>query len=408
MLAPAPRTQNPSDDRDHLAAGDCVFLVVHRKDDVTATLLDVAHAAGLKGIATTRGQDAVALARRYRPVAISLDHSLADLHGWAVLSRLKHDPELRHIPVQMFAADADSVAARARGARSSLPGPVSASDARKHLEQLLAYAAEPQRRLLVIEGGSMEAGRMAELLGGANIDMVVAATGGDALPLLSKHAFDCVAMDALLRDMPALELLKRAAGQPLLRNLPFVVYADREWRGKHARQAEELSRTMVIRVVPSLAMLLDDCCMFLHRELRDLPATRQQLLLSPPDHDVLAGKSVLVVDDDLRNIFALSSLLERHDMKVVSANTGSKAIELVGDTDDLSLVVLDVMMPKMDGYETMHRMRAGGFTQPIIALTAKAMTGDRDKCLEAGASDYIAKPVDTENFLSLLRVWLNR
>lgn len=371
-------------------------------------ILDAAHDAGLKGIVTSRGEDAFALARRYRPTAISLDDFLPDAHGWAVLSRFKHDRDLRHIPVQMFVPEGDRIAARMRGAWSSLTGPLAKSDVREDLGRMLTYAGEPQHRLLVIEGGGAEAGRLAELLAGRKSQATVAANGRKALDLLTNQAFDCVVLDALLPDMPATELLKEVAAEPRLRNVPYVIYADGDWVAQYRQSIEELRRTIAVRVAPSLAMLLDDVWMFLHGRVGDLPDSRQQLLLSPPDHDVLADKTVLVVDDDVRNIFALSGLLERQDMKVLSANTGADAIRIVGDTDDLSLVVLDVMMPKMDGYETMRRIRAGGFERPVIALTAKAMSGDREKCLEAGASDYIAKPVDSENFLSLLRVWLNR
>src|SRR5690606_30782278 len=181
----------------------------------------------------------------------------------------------------------------------------------------------------------------------------------------------------------------RVAAEPALRDLPFVLYARRDWLDAHREPIAELGRSVVLRRAPSLAILLDDCCMFLHRKIRDLPDGRRQLLLSPPDADVLAGKTVLVVDDDVRNIFALSSLLERQRMRVMSATTGRRAIELANETDDLSLIVLDVMMPEMDGYETVRRLRSGGFERPIVALTAKAMTGDREKCLEAGSSDCI-------------------
>ncbi|HEX7062169.1 MAG TPA: HAMP domain-containing protein [Woeseiaceae bacterium] len=408
MLAPASRLAGLSDDREQIAAGDPLILIVHRDETAAEMVLDAARASGLKGIATTRAEEAVALARRWRPELVSLDDSLADAHGWSVLSRFKRDPDLRHIPVQMFVAPGDRLAARARGACSGLARPVAASEVREDLRRQLRAAREGGRRLLVVEGEGAEPGRLAELLGGPDIETVVAAGGPDALRLLTQNSFDCVALDALQRDMPALSFLGRVAALPALRDVPFVLYARRDWLDAHRQQIAELRRSVVLRPAPSLAILLDDCCMFLHRQIRDLPDGRRQLLLSPPDVDVLAGKTVLVVDDDVRNIFALSSLLERQRMRVISATTGRRGIELATGTDDLSLIVLDVMMPEMDGYETMRRLRSGGFERPIVALTAKAMSGDREKCLEAGASDYIAKPVDSEHFLSLLKVWLDR
>jgi CheY-like chemotaxis protein len=178
---------------------------------------------------------------------------------------------------------------------------------------------------------------------------------------------------------------------------------------ENRQHIDALARTMIVRLATSLGSVLDECSLFLHRPAASLPADRQHILLDAMKRDVLSGKSILIVDDDVRNIFALSSLLERHGMPVISAQTGRDALQLIDETEDLSLVLLDIMMPELDGFETMRRMRTNlKFDRPIIALTAKAMTGDREKCIEAGASDYIAKPVDSEQLLSLLCVWLDR
>ncbi|HEX2139896.1 MAG TPA: ATP-binding protein, partial [Woeseiaceae bacterium] len=317
MLATAPRSQDPGDDREHVSEGDPVILIAHRDGGVAAMILEAAHAAGLKGIITSRGEEAVTLARRYRPTAVSLDDSLPDAHGWTVLSRFKHDPELRHIPVQMFVGEAERIAARMRGAWSSLTGPVTTADVREDLGRMLSYAGEAQHRLLVVEGGGAESGKIAELLSSPKINASVAASGRKALDLLSDQSFDCVVLDALLRDMPATELLKESAAEPRLRNVPFVIYGDGGWYEQYRKSIEELRRTVAVRVASSLAVLLDDCWMFLHARVSDLPDSRRQLLIAPQDQDVLADKTVLVVDDDVRNIFALSGLLERQDMKVV-------------------------------------------------------------------------------------------
>ncbi|HLT90141.1 MAG TPA: HAMP domain-containing protein [Woeseiaceae bacterium] len=408
MLTSAPRGPQLPDDREQVAVGDPLILVAHQDETVAAMVLDAARASGLKGIVCTRAEEVVALARRWQPEILSLDSSLADAHGWSVLSRLKHDPDLRHIPVQMFVPPEDRLAARARGACSGLARPVTPSDVREDLRRQLRIVHGHRHRLLVVEGDSAPSGRLVELLAGPDVETVIAGGGADALRLLTQNGFDCVALDAKLRDMSALSLLARIAGEPSLRDVPFVVYAQRDWRSAHRRDLDELARTIVLRSVPSLASLLDDCSMFLHRRTRDMPEARRQILLSLRDAEVLAGRTVLVVDDDVRNIFALSSLLERQSMKVISATNGSRAIQLAADNEDLALIVLDVMMPEMDGYETMRRLRNSGFEKPIVALTAKAMTGDREKCLEAGASDYIAKPVDSEHFLSVIKVWLDR
>ena len=407
MLSPAPRTAALVDDRDALSPGDRVFLVVQTDVRLAARAIEAARAAGLKAVATARGTDAITLARQFRPTAVSLDVSLPDVHGWTVLSRFKHDPELRHIPVQMIADDSQEFAALARGAFSCLQKPLVAADLAGDIALMLEFAASAKRRLLIVE--KREEGRILDIAGGADIETSVAETADDALHLLEQGIFRCVAVDALQHELDASGLLQRAATKPDLRKVPFVVYGDRVWATENAALLDAIGRTMIIRLASSLSGVFDECSLFLHRRVAELPAAKQHMLPESSNCDVLGGKTVLVVDDDVRNIFALSSLLERYEMRVVSAHTGRDALRLIGETKDLSLVLLDVMMPEMDGFETMRQMRGRWkFERPIIALTAKAMSGDREKCIEAGASDYIAKPVDSENLLSLLRVWLNR
>ncbi|MGH8193735.1 MAG: HAMP domain-containing protein [Woeseiaceae bacterium] len=406
MLAPAPRLQALADDRDQVTEGDRILLVAQGNGGVASALLEVARAAGAKCVTTARGADITELARQYRPAAMSLDGSFPDMHAWTLLSLLKHDSGLRHIPVQVVIGGEAPLAARARGAWSSLSTSVKAPDLRQDLERMLQYAGNPLRRLLVVDPGAATARALDELCSGG-VSVSMAGSGEEALRLLRQTGFECAVIDARPGNVDALELLREVADTPTLRNTPFVVHADRAWQKKHRKVFGILCRTLILRLVPSLEQLFDDCAMFLHINLADLPDVGQQLLLAPRGN-VLEGKTVLLVDDDVRNIFALSSLLERYGIHVVSTNNGADAVRLIGTIEDLSLVLLDIMMPKMDGYETMQRMRANEFGQPIIALTAKAMTGDRQKCLEAGASDYIAKPVDSENFLWLLRVWLHR
>jgi HAMP domain-containing protein/signal transduction histidine kinase/CheY-like chemotaxis protein len=393
------------DDRESLRAGDRVLLAAHSDPRIGDAMIDAAHGAGLKALLTNRGGEMLSLARQYRPSAISLDASLPDMHGWVVLSRLKHDPELRHVPVQWIGHGIDRVAARRRGAKVALARPVEPADLRAGLHTLVTDALEPRRRLLVVEGGCAEPGRLAEIAGGFDVETTVTALAMDALGLLRRNEFDCVLIDAAPRDFAAEDILREATGHPALRSVPFVVYAP-DFEVEHYEQA---TRELIFRRAATLQNVLDETAMFLHRRAAELPDTRRSLLLASPAREVLTGKTVLVVDDDVRNIFALRTLLERHGVHVVTASSGAEALDILDDIDTLSLVLLDIMMPEMDGYETIRRMRQKPqFRQPIIALTAKAMAGDREKCLEAGASDYIAKPVESEQFLSLLRVWLDR
>ncbi len=250
-----------------------------------------------------------------------------------------------------------------------------------------------------------------ELLGHDDIDVSIAATGAEALSAIKEQPFDCVVLDLRLPDMTGFEVLERLGDTPELNDLPVVVFTGKELSPEEDARLHSLARSVVVKGVESPERLLDETALFLHRVVADLPAEKQRMLdrLHRSD-DALVGKKVLVVDDDIRNIFALSSVLERRGMSVLTAGTGREAIATLESTPDVAIVLMDIMMPEMDGYETMQVIRQNlRFRRlPIIALTAKAMKGDREKCLEAGASEYLAKPVNTEQLLSALRVWLHR
>jgi len=236
-------------------------------------------------------------------------------------------------------------------------------------------------------------------------------TGADALTKMREKTYDCVVLDLRLPDISGFDLLTEIQQDPKLRDTPIVVFTGRELTDLEEGELRKKAKSIVLKGVRSPERLLDETALFLHRVIADLPASKQQMIENLHHSDEpLQGRKVLVVDDDIRNIFALNSLLERHNMHVVSATNGQDAIGLVEETDDLSLVLMDIMMPEMDGYETMRRIRTNPKFRylPIIALTAKAMKGDREKCLEAGASDYVAKPVNTDQLLSLVRMWLHR
>ena len=244
-----------------------------------------------------------------------------------------------------------------------------------------------------------------------DIDVTVVSTGAEALTAVTEKPFDCAVLDLRLPDMSGFEVLERFRDTPTLSDLPVVVFTGRELSSEEDARLHQLARSVVVKNVESPERLLDETALFLHRVVADLPLEKQKMLeqLHRSD-DALIGKKVLVVDDDVRNIFALSSVLERRGMTVLTAGTGRQAIELLESTPDVAIVLMDIMMPEMDGYETMHviRQRASLRRLPIIALTAKAMKGDREKCLEAGASEYLAKPVNTDQLLSALRTWLHR
>jgi CheY-like chemotaxis protein len=267
------------------------------------------------------------------------------------------------------------------------------------------------RRLLVVEDDPAEQLSVAELLGHRDVEIITAETGAFALQQLREAEFDCVVLDLKLPDMSGFDLLTEIQRDPKLRETPIIVFTGRELSADEEAELRRKAKSIVLKGVRSPERLLDETALFLHRVIADLPQSKQQMISTLHQSDEpLNGRKVLVVDDDIRNIFALNSLLERHNMQVISATNGQEAINLVEATEDLSLVLMDVMMPEMDGYETMRRIRNNPQFRmlPIIALTAKAMKGDREKCLEAGASDYVAKPVNTDQLLSLVRMWLHR
>jgi len=399
------------DDRNSLQPEESCLLVVEDDAHYARVLLDLARDAGFKVLIAHRGADALVLARQYLPAAISLDIFLPDMLGWSVLNQLKQDPTTRHIPVQIVTLDEDRQHGLARGAFSFVTKPTTPDGLLDALKKMKRYAAPRRRKLLVVEDNSHKQMSIRELLGTEDIDIEFASTGREALGALRKEMHDCVVLDLRLPDMTGFEVLDEMRGDDVLRDIPVIVFTGKALSPDEDAQLHTLARSVVVKGVESPERLFDETSLFLHRVIADLPPAKQQMLdrLHRSD-DHLVGKRVLVVDDDVRNIFALSSVLERRGMEVLTASTGREAIEKLEATSDVAIVLMDIMMPEMDGYETMRAIRAAtDFARlPIVALTAKAMKGDREKCLEAGASDYLAKPVNTEQLLSVLRMWLHR
>ena len=400
-----------ADDRDEVTPDAAVLLIVEDDPHYCRIMVDLARNQGFKVLVAARGADALALAREFRPTAISLDVFLPDMLGWAVLSQLKHDPSTRHIPVQMVTLDEDRQHGLARGAFGFLTKPTTPEGLETALSRIKDYAASRRRRLLVVEDNAAERMSIYELLAHDDVEIETAESGERAISRLKDEPFDCVVLDLRLPDMSGFDVLEQIRADETLRDLPVVVFTGKELSPEEDAQLHTMARSVVVKGVESPERLLDETALFLHRVVGELPSEKQQMLdrLYRTDDD-LVGRPVLIVDDDVRNIFALSSVLERRGMKVLSATTGHEAIATIESTPDIAIVLMDIMMPEMDGYQTMQVIRQNPAYRrlPIIALTAKAMKGDREKCLEAGASDYLAKPVNTEQLLSVLRVWLHR
>ncbi len=399
------------DDRDDINPGDRVVLIV--EDDVlfAQVLLDIARVKGFKGLVAVQGDAALTLARRYKLDAITLDIRLPDRDGWTVFDRLKRDPKTSHIPIHVITADDRDYHPRRHGAFTHLCKPVTREQLVESFDKIAAFAERHVRRLLVVEDDDVQRMSIVELIGEGDVQTTDVATGEEALAELQSEEFDCMVLDLRLPDIDGFELIERIQKELGLVDLPIIIYTGKELTDKEETQLRRVADAVVVKEANSPERLLAETSLFLHRVETDLPEPKrrmlERLLRSDP---ILGGRKVLIVDDDVRNIFALTSALEAYHMTVLRAENGSEGIELLEQNPDTDLVLMDIMMPEMNGYETLQAIRQiEQFRQlPIIALTAKAMKTDRDKCIEAGASDYIAKPLDMDQLLSMLRVQLYR
>ncbi len=408
--AELPVEQMP-DDRAEIGPEDKTLLIVEDDPHYARILADLAHNSGLKVLIAQCGADALSLAREHLPSAVSLDIFLPDMLGWSILSQLKQDPATRHIPVQIVTLDEDRQHGLARGAFGFVTKPSSKEGLAEIMSRIERFIAPRRKRLLVVEDNAAERLSITELLGHEDIDIVAVETGAEALERLRSEQIDCVVLDLRLPDMSGFDVLDELREEACLADVPVVVFTGRELTPEEDAQLHTMARSVVVKGVESPERLLDETALFLHRVVAELPPDKQRMLerLYGSDEDLI-GRTVLLVDDDARNIFALSSVLERRGMNVLTATTGKEAIQLLDSTPEIAMVLMDIMMPEMDGYQTMQAIRTNSAYRrlPIVALTAKAMKGDREKCLEAGASDYLAKPVNTEQLLSVLRMWLHR
>jgi HAMP domain-containing protein/signal transduction histidine kinase/DNA-binding response OmpR family regulator len=410
-LTVLPAAHEIEDDRNDIRDGDPVLLIIEDDPHYSRILLGLARDKGFKGIVASKGAIGIALARQFRPTAVSLDIFLPDMLGWTVLNQLKLDSTTRHIPVQIVTMEEERQHGLAHGAFSYLVKAPTTEGLDAAFDRIKAFTAPRTKRLLIVEDNEIERQAIVALLGYHDIEMETVATGSEALKALRDRIFDCIVLDLRLPDMSGFELLEKMRAEQALADVPVVVFTGRELTAQEQAQLKTMAKSIVLKDVRSPERLLDETSLFLHRVVTDLPPEKQAMLERlHGSTEVLRGRKILVVDDDARNIFALTSVLENHDMDVISATSGQSAIETIQKNPDLSIVLMDIMMPDMDGYETMREIRRKPElrTLPILALTAKAMKGDREKCLDAGASDYIAKPVNTDQLLSLMRVWLFR
>lgn len=397
-----------TDDSKSLTKEDKFILVIEDDPAFARILLKECHKNGFKCIAVPSGEEGLLISKNDGIVAIILDINLPGINGWGVLKLLKDDPETRHIPVHIMSGEDATVDSNYNGAIGFLQKPVERESINKAFDKIQEYINKDVKTLLIVEDDDNLRHAIKKIIGEDGITISDATTGKEVLDLLSKNNYDCMILDLGLPDMTGFQVIEEIENQNIHKP-PIIVYTGREISREENEMLQKYAETVIIKGVKSADRLLDETSLFMHRVVADMPENQQKIINTLYNkEEVFRNKKVLVVDDDMRNVFALTSLLTKNEMKVLRADNGKTAIELLEKEKDVDVILMDIMMPVMDGYEAMEKIRKmKGFSKtPIIALTAKAMKGDKQKCIDAGASDYMAKPIDIDKLLSLMRVWL--
>lgn len=404
------------DDRERLAGDSRVILIVEDDPVFARILCEIAHELGFQCLIAGTADEGALMARQYVPNAVILDMNLPDHTGLSVLDRIKRDVRTRHIPVHVVSVDDDSQAALSGGAIGYLFKPVKRDQLIGMLEGLEAKMAQRVRRVLVVEDDAQQAESVKLLLASREVETVEAHSAAQCVELLGGQTFDCMVLDLNLPDASGLDLLERLSADESVGFPPVIVYTGRDLSQDEELRLRKYSKSIIVKGAKSPERLLDEVTLFLHQVVSELPEPQQQLIAKSLGRDAaLEGRNILVVEDDIRNVYALTSIFEPHGAKVRIARNGREALNALdesarGVTDPVDLVLMDVMMPEMDGLTATREIRkqSWGKTMPVITLTAKAMARDQQECLDAGANDYLAKPLDVDKLLSLVRVWMPR
>ncbi|WP_158569435.1 response regulator [Duganella sp. BJB475] len=408
--APLP-PQALADDRATLEPEARCILIVEDDRNFAGILMDFVRQRGYAALVAVDGAGGIALARHYLPSAILLDVMLPSIDGWGVMRSLKDSAETRHIPVHFITCLEERQRAMEMGAIGLVTKPASAAQMDEVLGAVESALDHSLKQLLIVEDNPAEAAGLKALLGEREVVLTVAASGREAMALLAAGRYDCMVLDLGLADMSGFELLEHIQGMEQARRIPVIIHSGRDLTREQERQLQRYAERIIIKGAKSPERLLNEVTLFLHMVESKMEPSRQRMIRAAIDKEaMLDGKTVLIVDDDMRNIFSLTSLLAEKGMLVLEAENGIEALRRLDEHPAISVVLMDIMMPEMDGYQAMRRIRADRrfSALPIIAMTAKVMLGDEQKCLEAGASDYLAKPIDTDKLMSLLRVWTSR
>jgi signal transduction histidine kinase/CheY-like chemotaxis protein/HAMP domain-containing protein len=398
------------DDRNNIVSGDKVVLVI--EDDVrfAKIMIEKAHEMDLRVVVATNFGSVFDLLNKFNPIAVTLDVKLPDASGWRILDLFKNDINFRHLPVHLISGEENRLLAMHRGARSFNLKPLTMDALNTLFHDIVQYHEIKQKRLLIVEDNELDSSQVVKILeNGDLINIEIETTGLGALELIRKKEYDCVIVDYMLPDIGGLELVTEISSINKTQMMPILIYSAKDFSPKEKTQLKQYANRILLKDVTSLDLLLEETIMLLHIDHKDLLPEKRRLIENlRSKNDVLTNKRVLVVDDDVRNLFALTTAFERYNIYTITAESGKEAMKILDDNHDVDIVLMDIMMPEMDGYETTQKIRREhkNTSLPIIAVTAKAMKGDREKCIEAGASDYITKPVKIDQLLSLMRVWL--
>jgi HAMP domain-containing protein/signal transduction histidine kinase/CheY-like chemotaxis protein len=398
------------DDRQNIEKGDQVLLVVDDDLIFAKSLLERAHEKGMKVVASTKGSDVIDFVNQFHPVGITMNINLQDTNGWKVMDRLKNDLSLRHIPVYILSSTLDDRdSAMKRGARNFLQKPISEDAIEELFKDVSEFNSKKKKKLLLVDDNPQELAEVKTALEADDVEITVANDAAAGIKEVKESHFDCIVLDLMLPDASGVEIVKVLENQKSARATALIIYSAKDLDPSERARLHKFANRMIVKSSNSIPRLVDQAALFLHRVHKDLPEPmRETIEVFTHNEDVLKGKRVLIVDDDMRNLFALSTALERFGLNILTAESGQEAIDTLNKDGDIDIVLMDIMMPEMDGYETMKRIRADEKNKEItiIAVTAKAMKGDRQKCIESGASDYLTKPVNVDQLLSLMRVWL--
>ncbi|GAC1426844.1 MAG: HAMP domain-containing protein [Flavisolibacter sp.] len=398
------------DDRNNILSHDKVVLVIEDDLRFAKIMIEKAHEVDLKIVVATSFGEVFNLTNKYNPIAVTLDVKLPDASGWRILDLFKNDINFRHIPVHLISGEENRLLSMQRGARSFQLKPLKNEALTVLFTDIVEYNNRKPKKILIVEDNEIDSSQMAKMVeNGDLIEIEIADTGMKALEMIRNNVYDCITVDYMLPDISGLEFVMQINAIKKLNMTPVLIYSAKDFSPKEKTQLKQYANRIILKEINSLELLLEEAVLHMHIDHKELLPEKQKIIENlRSKEDILSNKKVLVVDDDVRNLFALTTAFERYNIQTITAESGQEAINILLENNGIEMVLMDIMMPEMDGYETTQKIRREHKNNhlPIIAVTAKAMKGDREKCIEAGASDYITKPVKIDQLLSLMRVWL--